>query len=239
MRSSVHPPVTPGHPGVDGKSALGRQEGRFWPLSTLSVPGHPCSLEGPGAYPTPGRTPPLLSPLTEEGWTEWTSRKEPGKQGENVSTLSMDRGMDRDGRPRLRPGQTPSVPPAPPAFPSRARELVIRVFSVPHPPPQAARPALPTAPISLPTAQSPVETAFPCPQGHIPSPSYFGGLHRLPSYRPSIRQPGRSVTAGRDGGDGRGRTKNQTLIGTLIPSACISPAISTIATLDFFPRPQI
>lgn len=238
MRSSVHPPATPGHPGVDGKSALGRQEGRFWPLSTPSVPGHPCSLEGPGAYPIPGRTPPLLSPLTKEGWTEWTGTNESGKQGENVSTLSMDRGMDRDGRPRLRPGRTSLAPPVSPAFPSRARELVIRLFSVLHPPSQAARPALPTAPISLPTAQSPVETAFLWTQGRIPSPSYFRGRHRLPSYRPSIRQSVRPVTAGRDVGDGRGSNQKPNTYWDSIPSACISPAISDIATLDFFGDPQ-
>lgn len=221
MRSSVHPLPKPGHPGVDRQTALGRQEGRFWPLSTPSAPDHPCSTEGSGACPTPGRTPLVPSPLSEEGWTGWTPSKEPGKQGENVSTLSMDRGMDRDGRPRLRPGLTPRVPPAPPIIPSRARigpSAVIRACRRALP---GSRSALPTAPISLPTAQSPVETAFLWSQGHIPSPSYSAGLVRLPSYRPLIRQPVRPVTAGGDGRDGRGSDQKPNTYWDSYPSASI------------------
>lgn len=193
--------------GWTGKPLWRYQEGRFWLLSTPSVPGHPLSIEGPGAYPFPGRTPLVLSPLNEEGWTGWTGTKEPGKQGENVSTPSMDTGMDGDGQPPAPPGLAPRATPAPPGNPSRAREPRLPRYRASGLRSQARRPALPRSAESLPTAQSPVGTPVPWPQGRIPTTRSFPAPHRHQHYRTTGWQPVPSVRSGGTVGAMRGSTQ--------------------------------
>lgn len=212
--------------GWTGKPPWRCQEGRFWPLSTPSVPGHPPFTEEPGAYLSPGRTPLVPSPLNEEGWTGWTGTKEPGKQGENVSTPSMDTGMDGDGQPSAPPGLAPRALPSPPDNSSRARIGPSPRYRASAPGSPDPGSPLPTRSESLPTGLRPIGTPLPWSQGRIPATYLVPGLRRTLRYRTPACEDGGVVTPV---GSGRGCPIKTRISGPGLPSARISPVQTRIA----------
>lgn len=176
----------------------------------------PVLQSGPG----PSRKVYLSTPLRERGVTAVTvSERGPGKSGSPIPRRPLGSDASSYGGATVppRPGLPCRASRAASDNPSRARDPWLS-----HP-----RPPLPRAAESLPTPLGPLGTAFPWPQGRIPSACYFPAPTTDHRSRTTICEDGRS---GRSVGVMRGWSEKSQILGPRYPSTPAPGSISIIAT---------
>lgn len=208
-------------PGLDaqgwtGNRPWGFRNADFDPLSTLSVLDHPTSPEGLAACAIPL---PVYS-FDEIGVDRVDSSRNglwDFRKAESASTPGHGRRMDRGWTAPPRLGRPCRASRAASDNPSRARDPWLS-----HP-----RPPLPRAAESLPTPLGPLGTAFPWPQGRIPSACYFPAPTTDHRSRTTTCEDGRS---GRSAVVMRGWSEKSQILGPRYPSTPAPGTISIIAT---------